>query len=137
MTMKEKYEPTLQQMRVEVVDRVRVANGKFGQKQQEYLECEQHIADLKETARTARGKLLEVGRILITMYFKRTETPEEMEQVIRPCNTYIEAAGALPAAEEKLDELIDKRAEAEDTLLEERDLLSAVEKVLKHLPEEE
>lgn len=137
MTMKEKYEPTLQQMRVDVVDRVRVASGKFEQKQQEYSECKQHIADLKEMARTARGKLLEVGRALITMYFKRTETPEEMEQVIRPCNTYVEAAGALPAEEEKLADIGKQKLQAHASQFKEKELLSAIEKVLSSLPEEE
>lgn len=137
MTLRKKYEPTLNQLKEEVVERVSAAEGKFEQNQQEYSECKQHIADLKETAHAARGKLLEVGRTLITMYFKRTETPEEVEAVIRPCNTYVEAAGALPAATEKLDELNGKRAEAHKALVDEKVLLSAVEQLLNSLPKEE
>lgn len=137
MTMKEKYEPQLQQLQADVLIRLKAANDKLMEKQQEHEDCLQRIRDLMETERTARGKILEVARALITMYFKRTETPEEMEEVIRPCNMYVAAAGALPLEKETLADLGKQKAQAQESQFKERELLMAVEMILNSLPEEE
>lgn len=137
MTLKEKYELTVQQMQMDAVERLKTANEKLEQKDEELSDCEQHISDLKATAATARGKFWEVGKTLIKMYFQKTETPEEVEQVITPCNTFVAAAGALPAAEERAQNIANERAKAEDRMFKATRLLNTVQSLAKEISEEE
>lgn len=137
MTMKEKYESTLQQMQKDATIRLKAANDSLVEKREACNECYHRIEDLKETKRTSFGKFLEVGKAIVGMYFKRTATPEEVEAIIEPCNTYVAAAGALPLEEETLEDLISQRKDAKEKQLEEQKLFSAIETVLSSLPEDE
>ncbi len=137
MTMKEKYESTLQQMQKDATIRLKAANDSLIEKQEEYKDCLQRIADLQQTECTSRKQFLEVGKAIIAMYFRKTQTPEEVQAIIEPCNSYVAAAGALPLEKETLVDLGQKQAQAQDRQFKERELFSAVEKVLNSLPEEE
>lgn len=137
MTMKEKYESTLQQMQKEAENRLEAANSRLDEKQEACKECRQRIEDLKETKRTSFGKFLEVGKTIVAMYFKRTATPEEVQEIIEPCNTYVAAAGALPLEEQTLTDLTKQKTQAQYKQFQEKSLFSAIETVLNSLPEEE
>lgn len=137
MTVREKYEPALKQLQEDAIKRQEAANQKLNEKQQKYLDCEQNIADLRTTAINMRAKFREIGKALVTMYVKRTETPEEVEKLIEPCNTYVTVASAIPIAEEALKNANNEKVQAGKELQEEISLLSAVNLVLKQLPDKE
>lgn len=135
MKLRAKYGEMLEQMLNDVNSNVTEANGVLDEKRQEHTVCVNHISELRTTATNASKKFLDVGRALIKMYFQKA-TPEEVEQVIEPCNTYVQAAGAIPTAQESLNNAKEELYHAQAALIRETSLLSEVAKLQEYLERE-
>lgn len=133
--LRAKYEEMLKQMQDDVGSNVAEANDVLAEKRQVHTECVNHITQLRTTATSANRKFMDVGRALIKMYFQKA-TPEEVEQVIEPCNTYVQAAGAIPMAQESLNNAKAELDQAQAALIRETSLLSEVTRLQEYLERE-
>ncbi len=133
--LRAKYEEMLKQMQEDVASNVAEANDILAVKRQEHTECVNHVAELRTTATSANRKFMDVGRALIKMYFQKA-TPEEVEQVIEPCNTYVQAAGAIPMAQESLNNAKAELDQAQAALIREISLLGEVTRLQEYLERE-
>lgn len=135
MDLRAKYEEMLKQMQEDASSNVAEANGVLDEKRQEHTGCVNHISELRTTATNASKKFLDVGRALIKLYFQKA-IPEEVEQVIEPCNTYVQAAGAIPMAQESLNNAKAELDRAQAALIRETSLLGEVTKLQESLGRE-
>ncbi len=133
--LRAKYEEMLKQMQEDVGSNVAEANDILAVKRQEHTECVNHVAELRTTATSANRKFMDVGRALIKMYFQKA-TPEEVEQVIEPCNTYVQAVGAIPMAQESLNNAKAELDQAQAALIRETSLLGEVTRLQEYLERE-
>lgn len=121
-----KYEKEIAAMKADAEANVAEATEMEEIRTNEMRECIAMVERLRNKADTSHKAFFKVVRRLLKLAFTKNPSPEEVSFITQPCNTYMDAAQQLPAAESNLLEAKLDLNTAQENLIEAENTLDII-----------
>lgn len=118
VNLREKYHKEISLLTQDALANQKEATQNLQECEEAVVDCKEEVKNLKETARMAHKAFVDVIKVLGRLAFTKNPNPEEVLKATEPCNTYVQAAGQRPIAEERLEEAKEELSKAQQEMYE-------------------